>query len=361
MYYLYAVSSRWDKEKKRSAKITGKLLGKIIEQDGFVESDKARIARQQMKIAHLQVKEYGVTALIGSVFHDIVLALQQHFPDIWKEIVCLSYGRLMHRSSLKNMQHHYACSYLSEQYSGLDLSPKRLSSFLRSLGQERSRIVAFCRSFRLEDDCILFDGTDIFSHSEQLDLPKFGKTKFGTCDEIINMMCMYSVGQQMPVYYRLLPGNIKDTVSFHLCLKESGAKNAIVIIDKGFASKKNIESLESVPLRYIIPLPRNSAMIAYERSKSGNKNLFDGYFMYHKRYIWYYAQPIDKQQRVLLFLDEDLRNREEKDYLNRIESKATDYTIDKFYAKQHVFGTIAIIDNTAMQPEEIYVRYKTRG
>ncbi|MDR2511824.1 MAG: hypothetical protein LBC89_05140 [Bacteroidales bacterium] len=45
-----------------------------------------------------------------------------------KETVCLSYGRLMHRSPLKNMQFHYSCSYLSEQYSGLDLSAKTFST-----------------------------------------------------------------------------------------------------------------------------------------------------------------------------------------------------------------------------------------
>jgi hypothetical protein len=148
-YYLYAISSRWDKEKTRSVKITGKLLGKITEQDGFVESDKARLAKEQMKIDHLQVKEYGVSALINSVFEDIVSVLRQHFPDSWKEIVCLSYGRLMHRSPLKNMQFHYSCSYLSQQYGGLALSAKRLSGFLRSLGHDRSRTVSCCRSFQI--------------------------------------------------------------------------------------------------------------------------------------------------------------------------------------------------------------------
>jgi hypothetical protein len=33
----------------------------------------------------------------------------------------------MHRSPLKNMQFHYSCSYLSEQYRGLDLSACRLN------------------------------------------------------------------------------------------------------------------------------------------------------------------------------------------------------------------------------------------
>ena len=38
--------------------------------------------------------------------------------------------------------------------------------------------------------------------------------------------------------------------------------------------------------------------------------------------------------------DEELRNREEKDYLNRIESKAANYSLEKFHDKRHAFGTI---------------------
>jgi len=60
-------------------------------------------------------------------------------------------------------------------------------------------------------------------------------------------------------------------------------------------------------------------------------------------------------------LDEELRNREEKDYLNRIESKVINYTIEKFHDKRYSFGTIAVIRNTSKTPEETYADYKTRG
>ena len=358
-YYLYEVSSRWDREKKRSVKITGKLLGKVTEQDGFVESDKARLRKQETQIERVQVKEYGVTLLINSVFKEIVSVLTKFFPDKWQDIICLSYGRLVYQSPLKNMAFHYANSYLSEQYPGIDLSAKRLGSFLRELGRNRSQIVEFCRSFRLEDDCILFDGTDLFSHSEQMELPKFGKSKFGTYDEMINLMCLFSTGQQMPVYYRLLPGNIRDTTAFSLSLAESGAREAIVIIDKGFASKKNIAKLEEATLRFIIPLPRNSKIIDYKHVE--DKSLFDGHFKYHDSHIWYYTQKVDATKQVVLFREDELRNREEKDCLNRIDSNTADYSLEKFHLKRHTFGTIATIENTLLPAEDIFFKYKTRG
>jgi hypothetical protein len=239
-YYLYQVTSKWNPQKKRSVKITGKLLGRITEKDGFIESEKERLRRQQISIERIQVKEYGITAAIEHLFADTLSALKKFFPDSWQQLVALAYGRLIYQSPLKNMSFHFSHSYLSEQYSGVDLSARSLSYFLRELGQDRSRIVEFCRWFNISEDCILFDGTDIFSDSEQMGLPKFSKSKLGTFDDMVNLMCIFSVRQQAPVYYRLLPGNIKDVSAFKMSLQESGVKDAVIIIDKGFASIGNI-------------------------------------------------------------------------------------------------------------------------
>jgi len=66
---------------------------------------------------------------------------------------------------------------------------------------------------------------DIFSDSEKMKLPKFSKSKFDTYDDMINLMCVFSVKQQSPVYYRLLPGKIKDVGAFKMSLQESGVKD----------------------------------------------------------------------------------------------------------------------------------------
>jgi hypothetical protein len=360
-YYLYEVTSKWNPQKKRSVKITGKFLGKITEADGFVESEKGRLRRQQMQIDRVQVKEYGISAAMDTLFSDTIAALKEFFPDCWQRVVALAYGRLVHQSPLKNMSFHYSHSYLSEQYSDVDLAARSLSIFLRELGQDRHRIVDFCRSFKISDDCIIFDGTDMFSASRKMELPKLSKSKFGTYDDMINLMCIFSVKQQTPVYYRLLPGNIKDVSAFKLSLRESGIKDAIIIIDKGFASMSNIEALQKEELKYIIPLDRNSSLIDYQKAKSGDKRLFDGHFQYEDRYIWHYTVAVDEKKSITVFLDDELRIREEKDFLNRVEGKTAKYSMDKFHEKRHTFGTIAMIHNTGKPAREVYVNYKTRG
>ncbi len=48
-YYLYEVSSKWNKEKKRAQKITGKILGRITEDRGFTPSGERTQLSPQIK------------------------------------------------------------------------------------------------------------------------------------------------------------------------------------------------------------------------------------------------------------------------------------------------------------------------
>ncbi len=56
--------SKWDPEKKRAKKSTGKLSGKKTELDGFVISDKDRLRKKEVSISKVIIKGLGVTVLI---------------------------------------------------------------------------------------------------------------------------------------------------------------------------------------------------------------------------------------------------------------------------------------------------------
>jgi transposase len=65
---------------------------------------------------------------------------------------------------------------------------------------------------------------------------------------------------------------------------------------------------------------------------------------------------------IHLYLDENLKAREEHDYLARIETHPVSYTIEDFYDRQFRFGTFAVITNIAdAKAEEIYINYKSRN
>ncbi len=358
-YYLYEVTSKWDPEKKRPKKITGKLLGRITKEEGFIESEKAKLRRQSLSLSKLTVKEYGITSFIFSHLGEYETLLKKHFPDYYKQILVLAYGRLAYHSPMKNIEFYYHHSFMSEVYKDLNLSPKYLSSFLREFGARREQVVAFFKEFKSDKDNILFDGTDLLSKSKLMGITQYSKSKKGTYDFLTNLMFAFSVDLQLPIYYRLLPGNIKDIKAFKLCLEELNVKDAAVIADKGFYSQKNVERLLDGKLKFIIPLKRNSSLINYQKIESSDKKSFDGFFNFQGRIIWYYSYVVDNL-KINVYLDERLKTEESNDYLNRVKSLPDKYNMEDFYEKQYHFGTIAMLHNTDKDPEKVYVNYKSR-
>jgi len=359
-YYLYEVTSKWNPEKRRSQKITGKLLGKITQADGFIASDKDKLRNKSLSISTVTIKEFGMSTLIEGMMSDYRELLKKHFPTLWQTLLSLAYGRLLYQSPLKNMGFHYHHSFLSELYKDVSLSPKDLGFILRSLGESRPAITSFFSEFNKAKGCILFDGTDMVSCSEKIGINKLGKSKKGTYDSLINLMFVFSVEQQLPIYYRILPGNIKDVKSFRLCLDESGVKEAIIIADKGFYSEQNIKLLIEEHLKFIIPLRRDSLLIDYDPIKQGDKKSFGGFFRFEDRFIWYYILATE-QGHVNVYLDEELKTQEQKDFLKRLETYPEEYSLEKFHEKQCHFGTIAMLNNIDKTPQQIYEDYKSRG
>ncbi len=359
-YYLYEVSSRWDPEKKRAKKITGKLLGRITKEKGFIESDKNKLRKRAIKLSKISIKEYGMVSFLKSHLGEYKELLKKHFPEQWETILVLVFNRLTEQSSMKNMEYHYLQSYISFEYPNLTLSPSSLTTTLRDIGVQRETITNFFQEFKHDNDNIIFDGTDLLTKSKNMSLPELSKSKQGVFTNLANIMFVFSVTLKLPIYYRIMSGDIKDIKAFSLCLRESKISNAVVIVDKGFYSKGNIKNLKEEKLRYIIPLRRNNKDINYEPIISGDKQNLVGFFKFEKRIIWYYFSNTEEKERVV-YIDEELKTREIKDYLNRIEKLPEKYDIETFHKRQYQFGTITLLHNTNKTPNELFVDYKSRN
>jgi len=77
--------------------------------------------------------------------------------------------------------------------------------------------------------------------------------------------------------------------------------------------------------------------------------------------IWHYSIAVDEKKSISVFLDEELRYQEEKDFLTRVDNKVKNYTLEKYHEKQHAFGTLSIIGNIGKSAQEVYTTYKLRG
>lgn len=370
-YCLYECSCEYVKETKKRKKKTGKYLGSITEKEGFKPSKKRLMEQEMEKLKASEkltvrnpkvgeVKEYGLSWVISNSMNDITETLKSAFPGDYSRLMALAYCRLRYQSPMRDIQADFSDSHLSSQLGTAGLHPGQLSGFLYDFGGERSKMVAYMERFCKGSSNIIFDGTDLLSASRLMGLPQLTKTKTGAFDRAVNMMMVYSLDHQLPAYYRLLPGNIKDVKAFRICMEESGASSAVAILDKTFPSKDNLELLEEVGMKYIASLRRSTKGLDYSVFENRTNKGLDGHFKYHGRTLWYKELEI-KGRRVVMYLDEEHRLEEDRDYIDRVDSDRFEgYTLEGYHQKATQFGTIALITNTDKTPRQLYEAYKTR-
>lgn len=361
-YYLYAISSKWDSNKKRAVKKTIGIRGKITK-EGFIESDKHRLRTQKMEIKKVWQREYGFTHFLQSCLQDSVDHLQAYFPDCWQTIVAMSFCRFVYQSPLKNMDFRFRHSFLSELYPEVDLDRDHLTTFTRYLGEQREAIRNYFNAFWNNDKrSVLFDVSSITTMSKRMEaFPQVGYNNNKNFDPQLNVLFIHSVEQRMPLYYRIMPGNIRDVKAFSLSLKEFDKKEVTVITDKGFYSDKNLKEMKEEGITYIIPLRRNASLIDYSKLQQakGYKNLA-GYFEFEKRIVWYYILQTH-WGKLYVYIDDFLKAEEQRDYLMRIEKYPDNYSLKEYHHKQSQFGTIALLTNGKTSAQGTYENYKSRN
>lgn len=369
-YYLYECSSFYDKEKKRARKKTGAYLGMVTEARGLVpprrrqveienekaeeeaSADKIRIPEPKLG----EVREYGLSTFVSTHCTELTANLKSTFPTSWNRILAMAYCRLRNQSPLKYIRDDFSDSYLSQSLGIKGLSPRSLTDFLKSLGRNRGEILDFMRKYGGGGD-ILFDGTDILSSSAKMDFPRMSKTKLGGFAEAINLMMAFSTRRMLPVYYRLLPGNVKDISAFISSIDEFGDTSITAVGDKGFYSKANVEALEERGIKYIIALRRSTRGIDYSVFDNHRS---EGHFFYAGRLIKYSTQTIDGRL-VYLYYDAKHAAEEEADYLRRVDDeKYENYTMETYAMKAPRFGTIALMVSGQTDAKATFDDYKTR-
>lgn len=370
-FYKYRVEYRYNKEKKRTDKITVGLLGKVTESDGFVPSDKQLLrekAGRSFDPAKVDIKMYGVYGLFSELLEEEIRGLGTFFESKDLEVLLtVSMLRFAHEAPIKRMQRLHHHDYCSLFWHKTSLTDKTVTDTLRYIGENRRLIIDWMKtriSGKKEDqsleEFVMIDSTHVTTTSNLLDINAPGYNPAKNFDEQIRLMYMFSSGLKQPVYYRLINGNIPDVSSMRLCVEEMGVGDVVFIADKGFYSKSNIKTLSDNGLKYIIPLYRNNKLIDFTPLEESDFKKKNSYFVYENRVIWYYYYQKDRQQLVT-FLDEKLCTEEERDYILRMGTHPEQYTREGFNKKLDAFGTLTLTTNTEVNPEELYEKYKQRN
>ena len=214
-YYLYEYKTVYDEKKKKPRKVSGQILGSITEKNGFKPSPKRLLKENALTdTSHIQCKEYGVVKLITSKFNTYYEALKKIFGTQADQLIAIAYCRFVHRCPLKHIPHLLEASFLPEELGINKFNNKKASQILNNLGKDKEKMLAYMRSFVTPNDHILMDFTNIFSHSRNINLAQKGYNSSMQYDPQLNLLYIYSANNKMPIYYRLLPGNIREVSAF---------------------------------------------------------------------------------------------------------------------------------------------------
>lgn len=175
-YYKYQVSYKYNKDKKRTDKITGQLLGKLDEDLGFIKSDKNTIREQAMAVAlpKVDIKNYGICLLFYSLLKDELELFRKHFKvNIADTIFIFAMMRWAFQSPIKRAPSYFVHDYCSELYGKNTFSDKDFSNALKFVGENREALTQWMKDLlNIEENhnnkFVLMDSTHVTSVSEHL-------------------------------------------------------------------------------------------------------------------------------------------------------------------------------------------------
>ena len=186
-YYLYQVKSYWDKESKRSKKVTELFLGRITEA-GLVKGKRTKKTLSVPVSSSFSVQEYGIAHFLHEDNKDVLTVLKEHFSTQYDSIFAAAINRFVYHSPLKNMEHYYTQSYCKELFPHALMSDKAMSQLLLSVGQQRHLISKVMHHFTHGQHFLLLDATQVLSMSVTLESAKEGYNASGSYDPHVNLL-----------------------------------------------------------------------------------------------------------------------------------------------------------------------------
>lgn len=340
-YYLYKSTSKWDKQKKKTKKVS-EYLGKMTK-DGVTE--RVRGTRRLRTIY-----EYGNAKLAFELSENFLPALKQFFPFSWQELLATSIVRLLQQTPLRLVKSRWEKLYLSKEIDA-SLSPNMLSDKLRLVGSDWESQKNFFDTLMRDSKFLVFDLSSIFSESEKLPLAEKGHNADHLYLKQVNFALFFAQDTRKPVMLKPLPGSVRDIKCLKNVLEEFSMPSCVLVFDRGFASYPLSELLSEKRVKFIMPLRRNFEIIDYDMPLPNS-------FIYRNRGInW--GKKLVGEQTLYVFEDVKLKAEEETIFISLASEGKRKKS--KLVRERKKFGKISILTNVNWKSgEKVYSAYKQR-
>lgn len=220
----------------------------------------------------------------------------------------------------------------------------------RKIGANWTSQKQFFDTLIQKSSLMLFDLSQIFSYSENLQLAERGHNADHLYLDQINFALMFSQDQKLPVMLKPLPGSVRDIKALKNVLSEFDFKNCVWVLDRGFADVELPDVFSDNLLGVVVPLRRNFKIIDYSQE-------FTGSFIYAGRGIKWCRSVVDGKF-LYLFEDVKLRGEEETTFIGLVEQGKR--TVEEMVFASVRFGRIALFSNLDRGGRDVYLLYKSR-
>jgi transposase len=118
---------------------------------------------------------------------------------------------------------------------------------------------------RQDKEYLAYDTTSVSSWSELIRAVRYGRNKDGDSLPQVNMALVFGEESALPVYYRVLPGNITDVSTIRKLLKDVSfleIDKLKLVMDRGFYSADNINALYKGHYKFLVAARTNVKFVA---------------------------------------------------------------------------------------------------
>lgn len=235
--YVYEATGYRDKEK--GVRQTRKYLGRLDEKTGEIIPPKS-------KELPLESKTYGTFALVDAIAETIGLkeVLMKTMGTHYENIMNLAFYDLCEHKPM------YLYEYFAEEnkcFSDIGMSSQQISDFIHNISDEmKNDFFTQWSKLTCENECVAYDITSISSYSKLNEWVEYGYNRDGEDLPQINLGMLFGETSQLPIFFTIHQGGIKDVQTLNNMLKKAeflNLKNMKFVMDKGFYSKDNIENM----------------------------------------------------------------------------------------------------------------------
>jgi transposase len=190
--------------------------------------------------------------------------LKSIFPDNYLQILSLAYYMVIEDSNALYKYPAFAKKHVLPFQN--NLSSQRISELLSSIDDNSmSKFFVNQTKRRIDDEYFAYDITSISSYSKNIELVKYGHNKDDDNLAQVNIAIIVGEKSLLPVYYRILPGNINDVTTikkFILDTQFLNLPNLKFVMDRGFYSSENISELHQNGYKFVMGIKTNIKFIS---------------------------------------------------------------------------------------------------